>query len=117
MEVFRRRVDMDELYESTPWMLCPFGGTDEACREEHTEKVRKGIAKKVEQWEGSTNKYREESKKDAESHVRVSPEEIESVAKRVRTEEAKEVTKAHTDTVEKAVYAGSTSDIDVDKVL
>ena len=22
---------MDELYESTPWLLCPFGGEDEAC--------------------------------------------------------------------------------------
>ena len=31
VEVFRRRVDIDELYESTPWLLCPFGGEEEAC--------------------------------------------------------------------------------------
>jgi hypothetical protein len=29
--VFRRRVDMDALYDSTPWLLCPFRGDDEAC--------------------------------------------------------------------------------------
>ena len=29
VKVFRRRVDMEELYESTPSMLCPFGGKDE----------------------------------------------------------------------------------------
>ena len=31
MKVFRRRVDMKELYENAPWILCPFGGGDEAC--------------------------------------------------------------------------------------
>ena len=31
VKVFRRRVDMEELYEDAPWMLCPFGGGDEAC--------------------------------------------------------------------------------------
>ena len=31
VKVFRRRVDMDELCDSTPWLLCPFGGSDEAC--------------------------------------------------------------------------------------
>ena len=29
--MFRRRVDMDAPYDSTPWLLCPFGGDDEAC--------------------------------------------------------------------------------------
>ena len=31
VNVFRRRVGMDALYDSTPWLLCPFGGDDEAC--------------------------------------------------------------------------------------
>ena len=31
VKVFRRRVDMDALYDSTPLLLCPFRGVDEAC--------------------------------------------------------------------------------------
>ena len=31
VKVFRRRVDMDALYDNTSWLLCPFRGDDEAC--------------------------------------------------------------------------------------
>ena len=31
VKVFRRRVDMDALYDNTPWLLCPFRGDDVAC--------------------------------------------------------------------------------------
>ena len=65
----------------------------------------------MEQWEESANEYREEKRM-----LRVGPEELERAAKRVRAEDVKEVMKSHRDIVKKAIYAGSTPDIDVSKV-
>ena len=31
VKVFRRKVDMEEMCENVPLILCPFGGEDEEC--------------------------------------------------------------------------------------
>ena len=67
--------------------------------------------REMELWEVTMNEYREERRM-----LRVGPEELERETKRVRAEEVKEVMKAHRDTMKKAVYAGSTPDIDVSDV-
>ena len=82
-----------------------------ADREEHKEKVSKGTAKKMEQWEATENEHRE-----GKRMLRVGPEELERVAKKVKAADVKEVMEAHRDIVKKAVYAGSTPDIDMSKV-
>ena len=48
--------------------------------------------------------------------LRIGPEELGREAKRVRAEDVKEVMKAHREEVKKAVYAGSTPDIDMSEV-
>ena len=82
-----------------------------ADREEHKKKVIEEVAEKMEQWEVTMNAYREERRM-----LRVGPEELEREAKRIRVEDVKEVMKAHREEVKKAVYAGSTPDIDMSEV-
>jgi hypothetical protein len=57
------------------------------------------------------NAHREEKRM-----LRVGPVELEREGKRVRVEDVKEVMKAHTEQVKKAMYAGSTPDIDMGEV-
>ena len=57
------------------------------------------------------NAYREERRM-----LRVGPEELEREAKRISVENVREMMKAHREEVKKAVYAGSTPDIDMSEV-
>ena len=82
-----------------------------ADREEHKKRVVGEVTEKMEQWEVTVNAYREERRM-----LRIGPEELGREAKRVRAEDVKEVMKAHREEVKKAVYAGSTPDIDMSEV-
>ena len=84
---------------------------EEERREEHTKKVIEEVAERMEQWDVTMNAYREERRM-----LRVCHEETEREAKRVRVEDVKEVMKAHREGVQKAIYAGSTPDIDMREV-
>ena len=82
-----------------------------AIREEHKKKVIGEVTGKIEQWEANVNEYREERRM-----LRIGPEELGRQAKRVRAEDVKGVMRAHREEVKKAVYAGSTPEIDMGEV-
>ena len=48
--------------------------------------------------------------------LRVGPEELEREAKSIRVEDVKGMMKAHREEVKKAIYEGSTADIDTSEV-
>ena len=78
-----------------------------ADREEHRRTMRGKVVEAITEWQVETNEWRE-----GKRLLRVSEEEVDTEAKRLRKAADKDVIAAHRDIIKRAKYAGSTLDID-----